>query len=109
MHLALDVFQGIGIASAMGIRPFLPALAVGGLAAADAQIDFNGTDYHFLESWPFFLAVAVATAVLVLVERRRADVAGGRDPLTVIVSIIALACGALFFAGALAQDGNTSW
>ena len=52
VHLVFDIFQGIGIAAAVGIRPFLPALAVGALAAGDVEIHFNGTDYSFLQS-PF--------------------------------------------------------
>lgn len=109
MHLALDVFQGIGIASAVGIRPFLPALAVGGLAAADAQIDFKGTDYSFLQSWPFLVGVGVAAGVLAVVERRRPASVEVRDPLTLALALAALALGALLFAGALAQDRHTSW
>src|SRR5690242_586918 len=52
MHLVFDIFQGIGVASAVGIRPFLPALAVGGLAAGDIQINFSHTTFDFLESVP---------------------------------------------------------
>jgi uncharacterized membrane protein YgdD (TMEM256/DUF423 family) len=109
MHLALDVFQGIGIASAVGIRPFLPALAVGALGAADAQIDFQRTDYSFLQSWPFLLAIAVAASVVALIERRRATPTSSRDPVTRALALTALALGALLFAGALAQDRYTSW
>ena len=70
MHLVFDIFQGIGIAAAVGIRPFLPALAVGALAAGDAQIHFNGTDFAFLQSPGFLLALVVGAFVLALVERR---------------------------------------
>jgi len=35
VHLVFDIFQGIGIAAAVGIRPFLPSLVVGALAAAE--------------------------------------------------------------------------
>ncbi len=44
MHLVFDIFQAVGIAAAVGIRPFLPALAVGGLAAAHVQINLAHTD-----------------------------------------------------------------
>ena len=37
MHLAFDIFQGIGVAAAVGIRPFLPALVAGALAAGDVE------------------------------------------------------------------------
>jgi len=49
MQLLLDILQGAGVATATGIRPFLPALAVGALASADLGVDFDGTDYAFLE------------------------------------------------------------
>ena len=42
MHLAFDIFQGIGIAAAIGIRPFLPSVAAGALAAGDVQITGSG-------------------------------------------------------------------
>ena len=48
MHLLFDIFQGIGIAAAVGIRPFLPVLAVGALAAGDVQIDFT---YVAADTW----------------------------------------------------------
>ena len=47
VHLAFDIFQGIGVAAAVGIRPFLPALAVGALAAGDVEIHFKGTRLLF--------------------------------------------------------------
>ena len=49
MDLALDLLQGVGIAAAVGVRPFLPALLAGALAAGDLGIDFDGTDCAFLE------------------------------------------------------------
>src|SRR2546421_1153373 len=66
VHLAFDICQGLGIALAMGIRPFIPALAVGALASGGVQIHFAGTDYSFLQSTGFLLAVvlcAVAVAI----------------------------------------------
>ena len=70
MHYLLDLLQGLGIAAAVGIRPFLPTLLVGGLAAANAGVDFGGTDFSFLEKPGFLLPVAVAVIVLAVVERR---------------------------------------
>ena len=49
METLLDILTGIGLASAAGIRPFLPGLAAGALAAANATIDFAGTPLAFLE------------------------------------------------------------
>jgi uncharacterized membrane protein len=105
VHLAFDICQGIGIAGAVGIRPFLPALVAGGLAAGDVEIHFTGTDYSFLQSAPFLLGMVVGAIVLALIERRQVD----SEPLTVVLGAISAALGALFFAGALAQGHHTSW
>ena len=109
MHLVLDILQGVGIAVAVGIRPFLPALAVGALAAADVQIDFKGTDFSFLQSAPFLIAVLVAALAVVLLERRLGSEAIGRGPVVLVLGALALALGALLFAGALAQGHYASW
>lgn len=109
MHLVLDIFQGVGIAIAVGIRPFLPALAVGALAAGDVQIDFTGTDLSFLQSAPFLLGVLIAAVAALLIERRLGPRAIERGPLLVVIGVLALALGALLFAGALAQDHYATW
>jgi hypothetical protein len=110
VHLVFDIFQGIGIAAAVGIRPFLPAVATGGLAAADAEIHFNGTDYSFLQSAPFLLACALAAVALALLERRLSAAPGSeRGPLEWVLIAAAVAFGALFFAGSLARGGYASW
>ncbi len=106
MHLAFDIFQGIGVALALGIRPFLPALAVGGLAAGDVAIDFTGTHYSFLESVPFLVVMAVAALALALLERRLNP--EGR-PLTIVLALAGAALGALIFAGSLARGHYAAW
>ena len=58
MDFVFDLLQGAGIAAAIGIRPFLPVLLVGALAAGDIGIDFDGTDFAFLEQAPL-LAIVV--------------------------------------------------
>src|ERR1700742_3291798 len=70
VHLVFDIFQGIGIAAAVGIRPFLPALAAGALAAGDVETDFNGTHYSFLEHVPFLLVLLILAIALAVPERR---------------------------------------
>jgi uncharacterized membrane protein YeaQ/YmgE (transglycosylase-associated protein family) len=105
MHLAFDICQGIGIACAVGIRPFLPALVAGGLAAGNVEIHFNGTDYSFLQSAPFLLGMVVGAIALAVIERRQID----SEPLTITLGAIGAALGALFFAGALAHGHHTSW
>jgi Domain of unknown function (DUF4126) len=106
MHLVFDIFQGIGIAGAVGIRPFLPSLAVGGLAAGNAGIHFEGTDYAFLQQAPFLVAMAVAAVVLAVLERRfRAE----QGVLAVVLALAAAALGALLFAGSLARGHYAAW
>jgi len=108
VHLALDIFQGLGIAAAVGIRPFLPALVVGALAAGDVQIDFKRTDYSFLASWEFLLGMFVAAAALALIERRAGDASEARMRAAGL-AVAGLALGALLFAGAVAQNEHTTW
>ncbi len=104
MEFVLDLLQGIGIAAAIGIRPMLPVLLTGALASQDVGIDFDGTDFAFLESWPFLLAAVLVTAGLVYAGRRSAA-----EPMP-LVWTLAAACvllGALVAAGSLADHGYT--
>jgi uncharacterized membrane protein YeaQ/YmgE (transglycosylase-associated protein family) len=105
MHLAFDICQGIGIACAVGIRPFLPALVAGGLASANVEIHFNGTDYSFLQSAPFLLGMVVGAIALAVIERRQVD----SDVLSWALAAIGAVLGALFFAGALAHGHYATW
>jgi hypothetical protein len=106
VHLAFDIFQGVGIAAAVGIRPFLPALAVGALAAGDVEIHFNYTHYGFLQTAWFLLVLAVLAIALSLVERRVSD---ERGPVAIAVGLAGIALGALLFAGSLARGHYLSW
>jgi hypothetical protein len=109
VHLVFDIFQGIGVASAVGIRPFLPALATSALAAGAVEIDFKGTDYSFLLNLPFLLAMAVLAVALLVAERRLAPQRIESGPGAIVLAALALVIGALLFAGALADDNYTSW
>jgi hypothetical protein len=103
MNLTFDIFQGIGIAAAIGVRPFLPALAVGALASGDVQIDFDHTHYSFIEHAPFLIGMVVGVAVAGLLERTDRRFAEG------VLGVAALTLGGLFFAAALAQDHHPAW
>jgi hypothetical protein len=103
MKLLLDILQGMGLASAAGIRPFLPTLVAGAFASADIGVDFDGTAFAFLES-PVFLLVVAIVMVLTFVLRGRLDTAAG----TAAISGIGIGLGALLFAATL-DDRNAVW
>lgn len=124
MSLVIDFGVGTGLATASGARPFLPPLVVGAMASADAGIDFDDTDFAFLED-PAFLLAVLAAAVLWYVLRRKAlksDAGPSRTHSGTIdlsdlappegraaywlESILAVALGALLFGAAL-EDGGT--
>jgi hypothetical protein len=69
LTFALDILTAIGLGAACGLRPFLPVLVAGALAAANATIDFDGTGYAFLEAPGWLLAIAIALVVTTLAAR----------------------------------------
>jgi hypothetical protein len=103
MKLLLDILQGMGLAGAAGIRPFLPTLVAGAFASADIGVDYDGTAFSFLESPVFLLAVAIVM-VLTFVLRGRLDTAAG----TAAISGIGIGLGALLFAATL-DDRSAVW
>jgi Domain of unknown function (DUF4126) len=109
MDVFLVIAQGAGLAAACGVRPFLPVLAAGALAAADRGVDFEGTAFAFLEAPVFLLAVGIGLVAVVLIERRRGGPALGVGPVAAAVGGIGIGLGALEFAGSLADDGQPWW
>jgi hypothetical protein len=105
MSLFLDIGTGAGLASATGVRPYLPPLLAGGLARGDIGIDFDGTDFRFLESTAFLAAVVALGVLAFLLERSGTT----RRPVELLAGAIGLALGALQFAGALADNGHPVW
>jgi hypothetical protein len=103
MHLAFDIFQGIGIAAAVGVRPFLPTLLVGVLAVEQFQIGFKGSDFHFLQGTPWLLAMVVCAIVLAYLERRLGPPRMDRRSAVLAVGTVGVGIGAIMFAGALSQ------
>jgi hypothetical protein len=102
VDLFLAISQGIGTSLATGMRTFLVPLLVGAFARGDLGVDFDGTEYEFLES-TFWLAL-----MLVLVVGawwlERSDV-----PVTPAVWLVASAAlGGVLFAGSLAEEAYTS-
>jgi Domain of unknown function (DUF4126) len=107
VHLVFDICQGIGVAAAVGIRPFLPALVAGALAAGNVEIHFSHTDYSFLQSVPFLLAMAVCVAIgLALATRLGAT---NRTAVETLIGAVSIVLGALFFAGSLARGHYAAW
>jgi hypothetical protein len=106
MSVFLDTTTGMGLAGATGVRPYLPPLLAGGLARGDIGIDFDGTDWRFLESPGFLLAVLAVGVAAYLVERSEPPNRGAVEILSGVVGIV---LGALLFAGALADGGTDSW
>jgi len=103
MDLVLDLLQGAGIAAAVGIRPFLPVLLAGALAAANLGLDFDGTDFSFLEATGFLLAVVVLVAVFDVVTRRAGPEATEQRPWLYALLALALVLGGLEAAGSMAD------
>jgi hypothetical protein len=103
MKTVLDILQAAGIGAAVGIRPFLPALLVGALAAADLGVNFGGTDLHFLEQAPFLLAMIVGLVAFDLLRRRTGDERLDAGPGFLALAAIAVAVAALEGAGSLAD------
>ena len=108
METVLDILQAAGIGAAVGIRPFLPALLVGALAAGDLGVDFDRTDFSFLEKAPFLLAMIVGLVIVDLIRRRAGDqwfdAAVGNVMLSAVVGVVA----ALEGMGSLADDRHST-
>jgi Domain of unknown function (DUF4126) len=100
----LDTTTGMGLAGATGVRPYLPPLLAGGLARGDFGIDFDGTEWRFLESTGFLLAVLTVGVVAYLLERTEIARA-----VEIFSGVLGMVLGALLFAGALADGGTDAW
>jgi hypothetical protein len=109
MDFILDLLQGAGLAAAIGIRPFLPMLLIGALASANLGIDFDGTDFSFLEAWGFLLAVLALVMVFDVIGRRAGRDAADRPPLLYVLAGLALALGGLVAAGSVADRSSEWW
>jgi hypothetical protein len=104
VKLVLDILQGMGVSTAAGVRPFLPTLLVGVLAADDLGVDFDGTAFAFLES-PWFLVLMAVALVVTTVLRARIETPAGEAAL----GGIGMGLGALLFAGTLDDRYATWW
>ncbi len=105
MDYLLDLLQGLGIAAAIGIRPFLPTLLAGALAAGDVGLDFGGTDFSFLEKPPFLIAMFVLLVASAVLERRPSL---ARQLATAMLAL-SLVLGALLASASIADGSDTWW
>jgi Domain of unknown function (DUF4126) len=105
MSVFMDTTTGMGLAGATGVRPYLPPLLAGALARSDTGIDFDGTDWRFLESTWFLLAVLVLGVIAYVAERSETN----RRFVELFSGVAGVVLGALLFAGALADGGSESW
>ncbi len=101
----MDTTTGVGLAGATGVRPYLPPLLAGVLARGDTGIDFDGTDWSFLESTGFLAGVLALAVIAYLAERSEAN----RRFVEVFSGVVGMGLGAMLFAGALADGGSASW
>jgi hypothetical protein len=108
MSMFMDIGTGAGLAGATGVRPFLPPLLAGALARGDVGIDFDGTDWSFLESPAFLGAVLVLGLVAYGLERsRQGGPEAERSLLDLGLLAVGAILGAMLFAGALADGGES--
>ena len=103
MHLLLDILQAAGVCAAIGVRPFLPVLLVGALATKNWGVDFDHTQFAFLEAPWFLLAIAVVFAVTTVLRSRFES-----GPGEAALSGLAIGLAALSFAGQL-DDRHSVW
>jgi len=104
MDLLFDILQAAGVAVAIGIRPFLPALLLGVLAAANLGVDFDGTTFSFLES-PMFIGAMVGAFIGSIAGRGELQAGRGAQAITAVGAVLA----AVLFAGQLDDRFDTWW
>jgi len=109
LQLILEITQGIGLALAVGIRPYLPLLIIGAFSRSELLVDLEGTTFSFLQS-PGFLGAVVAVLIVVTLYTRSSGAerldSGSTGLLFLTVSLVA---GALLFAASLDAAGYAYW
>lgn len=104
MDLAMDILMAAGLAAAVGIRPFLPAVAVGLIARADLRL--NVGEFDFLTSWPF-LAALCALAVAFWVLEAMVKKHSSRRAVALGIGFASVVLGAALFAAVLSSGGHS--
>jgi hypothetical protein len=109
MNVLLHIGQGLGLALAAGLRPFAPALLMGGLASAGVTFHLAHSDYGFLGSTPFLAIVAAALVLAYVAQRALGPERLENGPLGATIAGIGIGIGAVLFAGALASHHDSAW
>jgi uncharacterized membrane protein len=109
VHLVFDIFQGLGVAAAVGIRPFLPALAVGALGAGDVEMHLQHTHFAFVRSVPFLIAMVAGAIICSVLERQLGPEKIKERPFVLGLATIGIVLGAVLFAAMLCRGGNATW
>jgi len=116
--LVFYIGLGVGLAAACGLRPFLPLLLAGALAASGALgVSFSTGAFSFLEADWWLLVVAVAFALAYALQMLLgfaptidpSERSTRPDPLAASLAGLGVGAGALLFAGTLAAHGDASW
>jgi Domain of unknown function (DUF4126) len=103
-----DIGLGLGLATACGLRPYLPALLAGALGSAGAlDVGFGSGHFHFLQAGWWLVAVAVVLALTYLLQQLLGAQRFGAS--SAIVTAHAIPVAALLFAGVLSQHRNVWW
>ena len=103
MDFLFDLLQALGVGAAIGIRPGLATLLVGVLASADLGVDFDGTDYAFLEEGPFLLGVIALVALSDLGRRHLGPELADRGVGLAVFAAISVAIAVVVGAGTMAD------
>jgi Domain of unknown function (DUF4126) len=108
--LVFYIGLGLGLALAAGVRPFLPVLLAGALAASGVLgVAFAHGDYRFLQSGWWLLAAAAALVLAYLAQLLVGAERFEAGPGAAALAGLGVGAGALLFAGTLAAHHDAPW
>jgi Na+-translocating ferredoxin:NAD+ oxidoreductase RnfA subunit len=107
MDFLLDLLQALGVGAAIGIRPGLSTLLVGVLASADLGVDYDGTDFAFLEEAPFLFGVVLLVALSDVARRRLGPELSERGAGLATFAAISISIAMLEGAGTMADRDHS--